>query len=40
MERAGVTVETTGLPLPSDGTETIGQENDNTDSSDFINKYW
>lgn len=40
MERAGVTVETMGLPLPGDGTETNGQGNNNTDSSDIINEYW
>lgn len=33
-ERAGVTVDMTGLPLPGDGTETNSQENNNTDSSD------
>lgn len=35
-DRAGVTVETTGLPLPGDGTETNSQVNN---SSDIINKY-
>ncbi len=39
-ERAGVTVETTGLPPPGDGTESNSQENsNNTDSSDIINQY-
>lgn len=31
MERAGVTMEMTGLPLPGDGTESNGQENTHTD---------
>lgn len=39
-DRAGVTVETTGLPLPGDGTETNSQvNNNNTDSFDVINEY-
>lgn len=37
--RAGVTVETTGVPLPGDGTESNSQENSSTDSSNFINEY-
>lgn len=40
MERAGVTVEMTGLLLPGDGTEINSQENNNTDKSDIINEYW
>lgn len=28
-DRAGVTVETTGLPLPGDGTDTNSQKNNN-----------
>lgn len=38
MERAGVTVEMTGLPLPGDGTESNGQENTHTDRLDIFNK--
>lgn len=37
IERAGVTVDITGLTLPGDGTEINGQENSNTDRSDIIN---
>lgn len=37
MERAGVTVEMTGLPLPGDGTESNGQENTHTDRLDIFN---